>query len=54
MDARPLRPAVRLPVYLLWRADRHLPAAATAFIDFVGETTLTGAGPAAIEGPPRT
>ena len=53
VDVRPLRPAVRLPVYLLWRADRHLPAAATAFIDFVGETTLSGGGPVAIEGPPR-
>jgi DNA-binding transcriptional LysR family regulator len=35
VDARPLRPAVRLPVYLIWRAVRHQSAAATAFIEFV-------------------
>ena len=35
VDARPLRPAVRLPVYLIWRAARHQSPAATAFIDFV-------------------
>jgi LysR family transcriptional regulator, transcription activator of glutamate synthase operon len=35
VDARPLRPAVRLPVYLIWRSERHQSAAASAFIDFV-------------------
>jgi LysR family transcriptional regulator, transcription activator of glutamate synthase operon len=35
VDTRPLRPAVRLPVYLIWRAARHQSAAASAFIDFV-------------------
>jgi LysR family transcriptional regulator, transcription activator of glutamate synthase operon len=35
VDTRPLRPAVRLPVYLIWRAGRHQSAAASAFIDFV-------------------
>jgi LysR family transcriptional regulator, transcription activator of glutamate synthase operon len=35
VDTRPLRPAVRLPVYLIWRAGRHRSAAASAFIDFV-------------------
>jgi LysR family transcriptional activator of glutamate synthase operon len=35
VDTRPLRPAIRLPVYLLWRRDRHRSTAATAFVDFV-------------------
>jgi LysR family transcriptional activator of glutamate synthase operon len=35
VDTRPLRPAIRLPVCLLWRRGRHRSAAATAFIDFV-------------------
>lgn len=37
VETRPLRPAVRLPVALIWRADRHRSAAATAFIEFVRE-----------------
>ncbi|MGH6914012.1 MAG: LysR family transcriptional regulator substrate-binding protein, partial [Geminicoccales bacterium] len=37
VDTRPLRPAVRLPVYLLWRRGRHRSVAAQAFIDFVAE-----------------
>jgi LysR family transcriptional regulator, transcription activator of glutamate synthase operon len=35
VETRPLRPAVRLPVNLLWRAERHQSPAAAAFIDFV-------------------
>ena len=35
VDTRPLRPAIRLPVYLLWRRDRHRSTAAAAFVDFV-------------------
>ncbi|MFL5871091.1 MAG: LysR family transcriptional regulator [Solirubrobacterales bacterium] len=35
VDTRPLRPAVRLPVYLIWRSSRHQSPAAAAFIDFV-------------------
>ena len=35
VETRPLRPAVRLPVYLIWRRDRHRSPAAAAFIEFV-------------------
>ncbi len=35
VETRPLSPPVRLPVYVLWRQDRHRSAAASAFIDFV-------------------
>jgi DNA-binding transcriptional LysR family regulator len=34
VDVRPLRPAVRLPVTLVWRRGRHRSPAARAFIDF--------------------
>jgi LysR family transcriptional activator of glutamate synthase operon len=34
IDIRALRPAVRLPVMLLWRERRHISPAARAFIDF--------------------
>jgi LysR family transcriptional regulator, transcription activator of glutamate synthase operon len=34
VEVRRLRPAVRLPVALLWRRDRRLSAAARAFIDY--------------------
>jgi DNA-binding transcriptional LysR family regulator len=34
VEVRPLRPAVRLPVSLVWRRGRHLSPAARAFIDF--------------------
>src|SRR5918996_6058004 len=37
VDTRPLRPPVRLPVYLLWRRGRHRSVAAEAFIDFVAD-----------------
>jgi DNA-binding transcriptional LysR family regulator len=37
VDTRPLRPSVRLPVYLLWRRGRHRSVAAQAFIDFVAD-----------------
>ncbi|HEX2129136.1 MAG TPA: LysR family transcriptional regulator [Solirubrobacterales bacterium] len=43
VETRPLRPRVRLPVYLVWRRDRHQSAAAAAFVDFVrGESTEPG------------
>jgi LysR family transcriptional regulator, transcription activator of glutamate synthase operon len=35
IEVRSLRPAVRLPVALLWREGRHTSPAARAFIDFV-------------------
>lgn len=35
VETRPLRPAIRLPVYLIWREARHRSTAATAFIEFV-------------------
>jgi LysR family transcriptional regulator, transcription activator of glutamate synthase operon len=34
IEVRSLRPAVRLPVALLWREGRHMSPAARAFIDF--------------------
>jgi LysR family transcriptional regulator, transcription activator of glutamate synthase operon len=34
IDVRSLKPAVRLPVMLLWRERRHISPAARAFIDF--------------------
>jgi LysR family transcriptional regulator, transcription activator of glutamate synthase operon len=34
IETRALRPAVRLPVSLIWRRDRHQSPAARAFIDF--------------------
>ena len=34
VEIRPLRPAVRLPVALLWRRRRHASAAGRAFIEF--------------------
>jgi LysR family transcriptional activator of glutamate synthase operon len=37
IEVRPLRPAVRLPVSLVWRRDRHQAPAARAFIDFARE-----------------
>jgi DNA-binding transcriptional LysR family regulator len=35
VETRPLRPDLRLPVYLIWRRGRHRSAAADAFIEFV-------------------
>ena len=35
VETRPLRPSIRLGVYLIWRRDRHRSVAASAFIDFV-------------------
>jgi LysR family transcriptional regulator, transcription activator of glutamate synthase operon len=37
VETRTLSPPVRLPVYVIWRRDRHRSAAATGFIDFVRE-----------------
>jgi DNA-binding transcriptional LysR family regulator len=37
VETRRLRPAIRLPVCLVWRSDRRLSAAASAFVDFVRE-----------------
>jgi LysR family transcriptional activator of glutamate synthase operon len=42
VETRPLSPPVRLPVFVLWRRDRHLSAAATAFIEFVRSTIAAG------------
>jgi DNA-binding transcriptional LysR family regulator len=43
IEVRSLHPAVRLPVALVWRRERHVPPAARAFIDFVRrETALAG------------
>lgn len=43
VETRPLRPELRLPVYLVWRRGRHLSTAAEAFIEFVrGSTADTG------------
>jgi len=39
VEVRSLRPAVRLPVALVWRRERRLPPAARAFVDFVGRET---------------
>jgi LysR family transcriptional regulator, transcription activator of glutamate synthase operon len=39
VETRPLRPSVRLPVYLLWRRGRRHSPAANAFIEFVGDET---------------
>jgi DNA-binding transcriptional LysR family regulator len=39
LEIRRLRPALRLPVTLLWRRDRHLSHAARAFIEFVRRST---------------
>ena len=35
VETRPLRPAQRVPVYLIWRRERHRSPAAAAFIEFV-------------------
>jgi LysR family transcriptional regulator, transcription activator of glutamate synthase operon len=40
VETRPLRPAVRLPVNLIWRRGRHQSSAAAAFIDFVREQSV--------------
>jgi DNA-binding transcriptional LysR family regulator len=34
VEVRSFRPALRLPVALLWRRERHAPATARAFIEF--------------------
>ncbi len=35
VETRPLRPAIQLPVCLVWQRDRQLSPAATAFVEFV-------------------
>jgi DNA-binding transcriptional LysR family regulator len=42
VEVRPLRPAVRLPVALLWRRRRHASPAARAFIEFTRREVGTG------------
>jgi DNA-binding transcriptional LysR family regulator len=42
VDVRGLRPAVRLPVALLWRRDRRLAPAARTFIEYARETAANG------------
>jgi LysR family transcriptional regulator, transcription activator of glutamate synthase operon len=39
LEVRSLHPAVRLPVALVWRRQRHLPPAVSMFIDFVRDET---------------
>jgi LysR family transcriptional regulator, transcription activator of glutamate synthase operon len=39
VDVHALRPAVRLPVTLLWRRDRRLSPAARAFVEYAREAT---------------
>jgi DNA-binding transcriptional LysR family regulator len=46
VEVRGLRPAVRLPVMLLWRRDRRLSPAARTFIEYAREPPLVkGARP---------
>jgi DNA-binding transcriptional LysR family regulator len=42
VDVRGLRPAIRLPVALLWRRDRRLAPAARTFIEYARETAANG------------
>jgi len=42
VDVRPLRPAVRLPVAMLWRRDRRLSPAARAFIEYARDAAADG------------
>lgn len=42
VEVRPLRPAVRLPVGLVWRIGRHQSPAARAFIDFARDHANDG------------
>jgi LysR family transcriptional regulator, transcription activator of glutamate synthase operon len=44
---RSLRPAVNLPVALVWRRRRNVPPAARTFIDFVHRETSANSGPTA-------
>jgi DNA-binding transcriptional LysR family regulator len=46
IEVRSLRPAVELPVALVWRRDRTAPPAARAFVEFVRATRPAGAGAA--------
>jgi DNA-binding transcriptional LysR family regulator len=39
LEVRSLRPAVHLPVALIWRRERNGPPAARAFIEFVRRET---------------
>lgn len=43
IEVRSLRPAVRLPVALLWRKRRHLSPAAGAFVEFARREARAGA-----------
>jgi LysR family transcriptional regulator, transcription activator of glutamate synthase operon len=42
VDVRALRPAVRLPVALLWRRDRRLSPAARTFLEYAREAATNG------------
>jgi LysR family transcriptional regulator, transcription activator of glutamate synthase operon len=42
VDVRALRPAVRLPVALLWRRDRRLSPAARTFVEYAREAAADG------------
>ena len=41
IEVRSLRPALRLPVALVWRRERDVPPAARTFIEFVRHATAT-------------
>jgi LysR family transcriptional activator of glutamate synthase operon len=41
IEVRSLRPALRLPVALVWRRERHVPPAAGTFIEFVRRATAS-------------
>jgi LysR family transcriptional regulator, transcription activator of glutamate synthase operon len=41
IDVRSLRPALHLPVALVWRRERHVPPAARTFIEFVRDATAS-------------
>ena len=42
IELRGFDPPIRIPVTLMWREDRHVPAAARAFIDFVRAAAPAG------------
>jgi LysR family transcriptional activator of glutamate synthase operon len=42
VDVRALRPAVRLPVTLLWRRDRRLSPAARTFVEYARDAATAG------------
>jgi LysR family transcriptional activator of glutamate synthase operon len=49
LEVRPLQPAVRLPVALVWRRERNVPPAARTFIEFVRREAGGRGAPARLE-----